>query len=436
MAPSSPGQEIVPGPDPAALHVGAVIGAHPGEARRAGRAGQVGPQRLQRDQVGGAVGGPVADVGEVRHRQVVVPVVLVHRVVARAGRALQVALPGLVRRVHEVADVAGVDRVVRVLLQRVVQRDAERAAAGQGEIVAVARVLLGEEVGEHTGLGQQAVEERGLPRIADDRAEVLVLEVKEEHVLVARDCAARRGERRRAADRGGDAEPQVIGDGPVIAHERRVRPVDVGQRCGQDQRDPGAGRPRRQRARRRPAGQPAFPPAPAGRADRAPAEHPPGRGQERHPHGGPAPGGAAEPRRQPVSRAGGQGVAGRRPQRDLLPQPCRAAGAAGEQVPAAHGRPAPGGARESRRAVPHDGRQAAGHPPARDRDGVPALRGHIARLRARIEQQVGPGPGDRPGQGPARSARETACPAVARAIGAEPTTSAPAQHISAAGTAT
>ena len=38
--------------------------------------------------------------------------------------------------------------------------------------------------------------------------------------------------------------------------------------------------------------------------------------------------------------------------------------------------------------------------------------------------------------GPARPARETACPAVARAIGAEPTTSAPAQHISAAGTAT
>ena len=450
-----PGQEIVPGPDPAALHVGAVIGAHPGEAWRAGRAGQVGPQRLQRDHVSGAVGGPVADVGEVRHRQVVVPVVLVHRVVARAGRALQVALPGLVRRVHEVADVAGMDRVVRVLLQRVVQRDAERAAAGQGEIVAVARVLRSEEVGEHTGLGQQAVEERGLPRIADDRLVALVLEVKEEHVLVARDAGPRRGERRRAADRGGDAEPQVIGDGPVIAHERRVRPVDVGQRCGQDQRDPGAGRPRRQRARRHPAGQPAFPPAPAGRADRAPAEHPPGRGQERHPHGGPAPGGAAEPRRQPVSGAGGQGMASRRPQRDLLPQPCRAARAAREQVPAAHGRPAPG-ARESRRAVPHDSRQAAGHPPARDRDGVPALRGHIARLRARIEQQVGPGPGDRPGQrparpepdarwltrpapeaaGPARPARETACPAVARAIGAEPTTSAPAQHISAAGTAT
>ena len=276
-------------------------------------------------------------------------------------------------------------------------------------------------------------------------------------MLVARDAGPRGGERRRAADRGGDAEPQVIGDCPVIAHERRVRPVDVGQRCGQDQRDPGAGRPRRQRARRHPAGEPAFAPAPAGRADRAPAEHPPGRGQERHPHGGPAPGGAAEPRRQPVSRAGGQRVAGRRPQRDLLPQPGRAAGAAGEQVPAAHGRPAPGGARESRRAVPHDGRQAPGHPPARDRDGVPALGGHIARLRARIEQQVGPGTAGRPGgqeaarpepdarwlarpapeaAGPARPARETACPAVARAIGAEPTTSAPAQHISAAGTAT
>ena len=74
-------------------------------------------------------------------------------------------------------------------------------------------------------------------------------------MLVARELRGRRDERR-AADRRGDTEPQGIGNRPVVARVRRVRAVDVGQRCRQDQRDPGAGRPGRQRAGGGAAGQP------------------------------------------------------------------------------------------------------------------------------------------------------------------------------------
>ena len=128
-------------------------------------------------------GGTVPDVGEVRHRHVVVPVVAVHGVVARPGRALQIGLPAFVRGVDKVADVRCADGVLGVLLERVIQRDAERAAAGEREVVAVARVLLGEEVAQQAGVRQQAIQVRSLPGVADDRAEVLVLEVEQEHVL-------------------------------------------------------------------------------------------------------------------------------------------------------------------------------------------------------------------------------------------------------------
>jgi hypothetical protein len=51
-----------------------------------------------------------------------------------------------VGRVGLLADVAGVDGVPGVLFERVGERDPERAATGQREVVAVAGVLLGEEV--------------------------------------------------------------------------------------------------------------------------------------------------------------------------------------------------------------------------------------------------------------------------------------------------
>ena len=202
-------EEVVAGPDAAPLHVGAVVRADPGEVRGGRRLPQVDGQRGQRDHVRRAVGRAVPDVGEVHHRLVVVPVVPVHGVVARAGGALQVALPRLVRAVDQVADVARVDRVLRVLLRRVVQRDPERAAAGQGEVVPVARVLLGVELAEQAGTAEQAVQVRGLPGVAHDLAEVLVLEIEHEHVLVARHPGGRRGEqqargpapRRRSAGR-------------------------------------------------------------------------------------------------------------------------------------------------------------------------------------------------------------------------------------------
>ena len=333
-------QELVAGLDPAALHVGAVVGGRPGEVRRGRRAGQVGPQRREREQVRRAVGGLAADVGEVGHRLVVVPVVLVHRVVARAVRALQVGLPRLVPGADEVADVAGVDRVLGVQLQRVGERDAERAAAGQREVVGVARVLLGEEVGQDAGVRDQAVEERGLLGVAQHRAEILVLEVEQEHVLVARHVCGRWGERRRAPDRGRDAEPQAVGHRPVVPHQGRVRAVVVGERCRQDQRDPGAGGARRERARGGPVGEPVVA---AAVADDTAREHRARGGKERHRHRRLARCRAAKPARELVPRAGGHRRAGRLPQRDRLGQPGRAAGAAGEQAPAVHGRPLPGG---------------------------------------------------------------------------------------------
>src|SRR5262249_27811920 len=129
-------EEVVAGPDPAALHVGAVVRTDPGQVRGGSRAPQVTGQGGERRQVRGAVGGPVPDAGEVQERQVVVPVVAVHGVVARPAGALVVALPGLARGADQAGQVPGPDRVPRVDLQRVGQRDPERAPAGDGQVVA------------------------------------------------------------------------------------------------------------------------------------------------------------------------------------------------------------------------------------------------------------------------------------------------------------
>jgi hypothetical protein len=48
----------------------------------------------------------------------------------------------------EVADVPGVDRVERVLFLGVGERDAERATAREGEVVGVAGMLFGIELGQ------------------------------------------------------------------------------------------------------------------------------------------------------------------------------------------------------------------------------------------------------------------------------------------------
>ena len=58
-------------------------------------------------------------------------------------------------------DVAGVDRVQRVFFLGVIQRDAERAPAGDREVVSVARVLFGVELGEHGPLLEQTVHRGG-----------------------------------------------------------------------------------------------------------------------------------------------------------------------------------------------------------------------------------------------------------------------------------
>ncbi len=91
----------------------------------------------------GAVCRPIPDRGEVHRHQVVVPVVVVNRVVARPFGALQVVRPAHAGTVELGAQLAGVDRVEVVLLERVVERDAERAPTLEREVVAVTRVLLG-----------------------------------------------------------------------------------------------------------------------------------------------------------------------------------------------------------------------------------------------------------------------------------------------------
>jgi hypothetical protein len=111
------------------------------------------------------VRGLFADVGEVQEREVVVPVVAVNGVVARAVRALEVSLPALARGIDQVTEVRRADRVARVDLQRIGERDAERAAARDREVVRVARMLLGEQVRQQGAMRQQAVEVRGAARL-------------------------------------------------------------------------------------------------------------------------------------------------------------------------------------------------------------------------------------------------------------------------------
>ena len=66
---------------------------------------RIGCQRLERQHMRGAVGGAIADAGEVQLRQVVVPVVPVYGVVARSFGTLQEIRPGLVRRVDLPAEI-------------------------------------------------------------------------------------------------------------------------------------------------------------------------------------------------------------------------------------------------------------------------------------------------------------------------------------------
>ena len=51
-------------------------------------------------------------------------------------------LPRFAAAGHEIADVRGVDGVKRVLIFWIGERDAERAAAGEREVIGVARVLF------------------------------------------------------------------------------------------------------------------------------------------------------------------------------------------------------------------------------------------------------------------------------------------------------
>ncbi len=223
-----------------------------------------------------------------------------HRVVAWPVSALQVFLPAAVRGIDEVADVAGGDGVPGVGLQRVSGRRPERASARHGEVVPVAGMLLGEHVREQAAPVQQPVEVGSLPGVADDRIEVLVLEIEQEHMLVAGYVRGWRQQPGRGADRRRNAEPQAIGDSLVIAPVGGGRAVEIRQRCRQYQGDPRADRLPRDKPGGRPGGQPAPARHLAHRADRVPRQHPARRGHECHRHRRPALPVAAQPARQGV----------------------------------------------------------------------------------------------------------------------------------------
>ena len=226
-----------------------------------------------------------------------------------------------------------------VLLRRVVQRDPERAAAGQGEVVPVARVLLGVELAEQAGTAEQAVQVRGLPGVAHDLAEVLVLEIEHEHVLVARHPGGRRGESK-PADRRRDGEAQAAGRGAVVPDLRRVRAVVVGERGREVEHGARRAGPARQRAAPLPPRElrVAGVPGPADRADPPLAEGRARCGQEDHLQRGLADHGPAEPGRDVVPGPGRHAVPGGGPQRHLLGEHGRAPGTAGEQPGGVAGR--------------------------------------------------------------------------------------------------
>ena len=156
----------------------------------------------------------------------------------------------------------------------------------------------------------------------------------------------------------------------------------------------------------------------------------------------------------PTRRYRSGGAAGRSPaRRSRIRWRSRAVPprSAGEQLPAAHQRPPPGGAREAVGAVPHHGGQAAGHLPPGNGDAVPASRRRRARLRARIQQQVAARPGSRalrrggrpgagclcrggrPGPG-CRAAAAVPAPAARAVARAEPAQAGPPAPTAASGT--
>ena len=232
---------------------------------------------------------------------------------------------------------------------------------------------------------EDAVLKRRLLAVADDRVVVLVLEVEQEHVVEAGDVRGRRTQRPRAASRGGQAEGDVIGDRPVVADKRGVRPVGVRERGDESQGDLGPSRASRKHAARHPQGQGAT--AGAHRADRAATDDASGRRAQRHRHRRRAGRRSPEPGGDAVSGARRLGPAARGAQRHDLREPAAAAGAAHEQLASLAVR----SRREAAGAVANDGRQPGGDPPARDRHRVPALDGERPGLRARVGQQVGAG---------------------------------------------
>jgi hypothetical protein len=129
---------------------------------------------------------------------------------------------------HQIADVRGVDGVKRVLFFGIGEWDAERASAGEREVIGVARVLFRVEVRQGRAFVPEAVQVRRLLGVADDLAVVLVLEVEEKDVLIAGDVG--RGGRQRCRGRGRPIKGQAdIGGGRVvISGLRRVGAVPVG----------------------------------------------------------------------------------------------------------------------------------------------------------------------------------------------------------------
>jgi hypothetical protein len=117
------------------------------------------------------------------------------------------------------AQSSGPRAIERVFLFGVGERDAERAAAGEREVIGVAQV-------------------RGLLGVADDLAVVLVLKVEEKNVLIAGDVGRRRRERCRRGGRLIKGQPDIGGGRVVISGLRRVGAIPVGEGGRQGDRHP------------------------------------------------------------------------------------------------------------------------------------------------------------------------------------------------------
>ena len=300
-----PREEAIAGPDPASLHVVAVVGPHPGEVGRGRGAGQVCLHFLKRDVVGRAVRGAVAHLGEVQERQIVVPVVAVDGVVTRSGGVLQVGLPRLVGGVDQVSDLAGPDREARIDLQGIGEWDPEHPAGRQREVVAVAGVLLGEQIRQKAGVRQEAVQIRGLPPVADHRAQALVLEHEHEHVVKPRDVGGGWRQPRRRFHRRADREAQPAGDRSVVSGDRSVGAVEVPERRHQADDDPRCDRAVGNGAGNRPARERGLARASNWPDDRVSERCVPCR-EERGGHRRCAGGGPAQPAGQAIARSAAQ----------------------------------------------------------------------------------------------------------------------------------